>query len=297
MSEASSVPAAMMLCAGLGTRLRPLTDELAKPMVPVGDRPAVAHVLERVRLAVAARARVVVNVHHRPDDILAWAEGEQIAVSHEPNLLGTAGGLWGAREQLGAGDVLVWNGDILSDLDPRELVRAHTRTATAACGATLAVRVRAVGEGNVGLDDQGRVVRLRAQTFGVESRGGEFLGIHVIDERLRERLPPHGCLVGDVYLPALARGEHLQALVTEARFVDIGSIAQYLTANAAWLASRHLASWAHPSARVASTIEGSVIGAGAVVEAPVIGGVVWPGARMQSACIRSVVTPSTVARS
>src|SRR3954454_11538931 len=113
------VRAAMILCAGLGTRLRPLTDELAKPMVPVGDAPALAHVALRVRLA--APARIVVNVHHRPDDVRTWAEREGIVVSQEAELLGTAGGVARAAELLGDGDVLVWNGDILSELDPRAL--------------------------------------------------------------------------------------------------------------------------------------------------------------------------------
>src|SRR5437588_23132 len=150
----SSVEAAMVLCAGLGTRLRPLTDELAKPMVPVGDMPAVAHVLERVRLA--APSRVVVNVHHRPEDVRAWADREGVAVSHEPELLGTAGGIARAADRLGGGAVLVWNGDILSALDPRDLVAAHADAAArAAARATLAVRARPAGEGSVGLAADG----------------------------------------------------------------------------------------------------------------------------------------------
>jgi mannose-1-phosphate guanylyltransferase len=287
MSAGGNVQAAMVLCAGLGTRLRPLTDELAKPMVPVGDTPAVGHVVARVRLAV--RSRIVVNVHHRPDDLRAWAEGEAIAVSHERELLGTAGGLARAAMLLGAGDVLVWNGDILSELDPRELVAAHEGGATGT-RATLAVRARPAGEGNVGFADDGRIVRLRAERFCVETRGGDFLGVHVVGEALRALLHEKGCLVGDVYLPALRRGEPLLAHVTEASFVDIGSVAQYLAANAAWLASRNLASWAHPSATINAAIDGSIIGAGAIVDAPALRSVVWPGAHVHDACNGVVIT-------
>src|SRR5688572_7988597 len=103
------VPAAMVLCAGLGTRLRPLTDEIAKPLVPIGDRPAVAHVAERL----SSFPSRVINVHHRPDDLERWASARGIAVSREIDLLGTAGGLEHAAPLLGEGDVLVWNGDIL----------------------------------------------------------------------------------------------------------------------------------------------------------------------------------------
>ena len=288
-----STRAAMVLCAGLGTRLRPLTDERAKPMVPVGDRPALAHVVARVRLAVPSR--IVVNVHHRPEDVLAWAEPEHIAVSHERELLGTAGGVARASVLLGEGDVLVWNGDILTELDPRDLVAAHERASEAdATLATLAVRQRPAGEGNVGFTEDGRIVRLRRESFGVEAHGGEFLGIHVVGEALRALLPEQGCLVGDVYLPALRRGERLDAHVTTAPFVDVGSIAQYLAANAHWLAARGLTSWAHPTATVNASIEGSVVGEGAIVDAPALASVVWPGAHVQSACNRAVVTPQSI---
>jgi len=287
------VDAAMVLCAGLGTRLRPLSDELAKPMVPVGDRPAVAHVIASVRLAVASR--IVVNVHHRPGDLREWAESEQIAVSEERELLGTAGGVARAAKLLGEGDVLVWNGDILSELDPRELIAAHSERGArdARVRATLAVHARPSGEGNVGFDEEGRIVRLRAERVGIETHGGDFLGIHVLTGELRTMLPAAGCLVGDLYLPALRRGERLAAYTTTARFTDIGSLAQYLAANAAWLASRKLTSWAHPTAVVSAPIEGSVIGAGSTITAPTLHSVVWPHTTVHSACTHAVVTPAS----
>src|SRR3954451_22898302 len=83
--------AAMILCAGLGTRLRPLTEWLAKPMVPIGDAPALGHIARRLRAS--GIGRLVVNVHHRPADLRSWAEREGIGVSDERDLLGTAGGL------------------------------------------------------------------------------------------------------------------------------------------------------------------------------------------------------------
>jgi len=267
----------MILAAGRGTRLAPLTDRLAKPMVPIGDRPAIAHVADRVRLAAS---RLVANVHHRPEDVAAGARAEGIAVSEERELLGTAGGVARERPLLGEGDVLVWNADIISSLDPRELRLTHA--------ATLAVRARPAGEGNVGIDDDGRIVRLRQERIDEETRGGEFLGIHVIGAALRDACPEVGCLVGDVYIPAMKRGERLDAHVTDASFVDVGTIAQYLEANRAWLGQR--ASWAAPDAVVEASIEGSVIGAGAIVRAPALRCVVWPGARVDAPAHDRVVT-------
>src|ERR1700729_3188413 len=137
---------AMVLAAGLGTRLRPLTDLLPKPLVPIGDRPMLAHVARRLRDA--ACERIVVNAHHHADRIAEFASTEKIEVSREDDdLLGTAGGLAHAAELLGEGDVLVHNGDVLVEMDLRELTRAHRAHDGA---ATLAIVRRARGEGNVG---------------------------------------------------------------------------------------------------------------------------------------------------
>jgi mannose-1-phosphate guanylyltransferase len=279
----------MVLCAGLGTRLRPLTDWLAKPMVPIGDAPAVARIAEQLRAA--GCERLVVNVFHRPDDLRVWAETAGAAVSVEEELLGTAGGVARAAPLLGEGDALVWNGDILSELDPGVLLATH---ASMKADATLAVVRRvSAGEGNVGIGEGGRIVRLRGERFGEEIASADFIGIHVLGTTFRQTLPPRGCLVGDVYIPALRGGAHLAVHVEPAPFVDVGSIAQYVAANRAWLAKRGVSSWSAHDAKViaGARIDGSIIGRGAVVEADTTGCIVWPGTHVRDRAVDAILTP------
>ena len=292
--------ATMILCAGLGTRLRPLSDICAKPLVPVGDRPALAHVVQAVLRAGASR--VVVNAHHRASDVRDFAEAHAgVSVSDERELLGTAGGVHRARTLLGAGDVLVWNGDILlfasPPLDVAGLVASHAPST----GATLVVRPGPWGTGNVGIDAEGKIVRLRRVTVREgEASGGEFLGIHVLGAALRAKLPERGCLVGDVYIPALHAGAELSAFTTEIPFYDIGTVASYLDANLAWLAARGDTSWIAAGASIASGVDprGSVIGAGATVtgEGLLDRCVVWPGAHARAPLACAVVTPDDTLR-
>jgi NDP-sugar pyrophosphorylase family protein len=267
----------MVLAAGLGTRLRPLTDHCAKALVPVGDRPALAHVLDRLRTA--GISRVVVNAHHHVDQLRAFALGAvglDLGLSEEPHLLGTAGGIAHATRLLGGGDVLLWNADILADVDVPALLAAHRDE------ATLVVQPLGRGEGSVGLDEAGRVVRLRKESFADEARGGQFLGIHVLGQALRARLPARGGLIEDVYLPALGRGEVLRAHLFEGPWHDIGTVATYLEANTAWLAARGLSHWLGPGARVADGIvlDRAIVGEGASVtgRGALTRCVVWPGA-------------------
>ena len=289
----------MVLAAGLGTRLRPLTDHCAKSLVPVGDRPALAHVLDR--LGAASFTRVVVNAHHRARDVRDFVEtrGPAVAVSEERELLGTAGGLARAADLLGgAGDAVVWNADIFADVDPLAVASAHA--AAPRRDATLVVRPRDRGQGSVGLDASGRVVRLRGERVAEEARGGDFLGVHVIGAALRARLPERGCLVGDVYIPALHRGAILGAFVFERPFFDVGDVRGYLAANLAWLAAQGLSSWTGPGGHVAPgvVLEQTLLGAGAsangsgVVERCVV----WPGSAAVAPLSAAVVAPGCIAR-
>ena len=112
----------MVLAAGLGTRLKPLTYELPKPMVPVLDRPVMAHI---VRLLEAQGFDdLIANLHWFPDVIRGYF-GDRLTYRDEPELLGTAGGVRGVRDFFGDEPVVVISGDALTDLDVRALVERH----------------------------------------------------------------------------------------------------------------------------------------------------------------------------
>ncbi len=116
---------AMVLAAGLGTRLQPLTFEIPKPMVPVLDRPVMAHILDLLERQ--GFDRVIANLHWFPDTIRGYF-GDRVEYRHEEELLGTAGGVRNAREFFGDDLVVVVSGDALTDLDLRELVDRHRST-------------------------------------------------------------------------------------------------------------------------------------------------------------------------
>jgi mannose-1-phosphate guanylyltransferase len=282
----------MILAAGLGTRMRPLTDEIPKPLVWIGDQPMLAHVA--ARLAAGGVTAAALNTHHLAAAFsVAILRSLPIPITlfHEPAILGTAGGVVNAASALGEGDVVVWNGDILADLDVGDLTARHV---LANAAATLAVAPRACGEGTVGLDAAGDVVRLRGELFGTETTGGDFLGIQVIDEALRRRLPAVGCLVGDGYLPALRRGERVASSVVSATWSDVGTVSAYLAANERWLARLGRAAFVGAGASIAEGVdlEGSVVGAGAIVRGrgALRGCVVWPGATATAPLDEAVIT-------
>ena len=293
---------AMILCAGLGTRLRPLTNELPKPLVWIGDRPALTHIVDR--LAQGGVDHVVINTHHLAEkfhDALVETLPLPVRIVHEPHILGTAGGVAGAAEALGSGDVIVWNGDILADVDIGALRRSYEREASQGAIAVLVVLPRhthepRIGEGTVGLDDDGHVVRLRGEVFGEEKRSADYVGVQMIGASLRTRLPAEGCFMADVYLPALRRGERIATAATVTRFTDLGTVETYLEENLRWLRESGAASYAgegsvvHPGVDVVESILGecaSVLGHGVLSDV-----VVWPGATVAAPLERAIVMRS-----
>jgi len=125
---------AMVLAAGLGTRLRPLTYEITKPMVPVLDRPVMAHILDL--LDRHGLGETIANLHYFPDSIREHF-GERLTYRYEPELLGTAGGVRACAEFFGEGSFLVISGDALTDIDLTALAARHRESGGL---ATLAVK-------------------------------------------------------------------------------------------------------------------------------------------------------------
>jgi mannose-1-phosphate guanylyltransferase len=125
---------AMVLAAGLGTRLRPLTYEITKPMVPVLDRPVMEHILDLIDRH--SFDGVIANLHYFPETIREYF-GERIAYHFEEQLLGTAGGVRACAEFFGDEPFLVISGDALTDIDLTAFAARHRETGGI---ATLAVK-------------------------------------------------------------------------------------------------------------------------------------------------------------
>jgi mannose-1-phosphate guanylyltransferase len=285
---------ALILAAGFGTRLRPLTLELPKPVVPVGDRPVLAHIAAACRAA--GVGHLVANAHHEHMKLSSVIKelSLQIEVIVEAEIRGTAGGVAGARARFEPGAVLVWNGDILTDAPVKALVeRASERDAQ-----VLAVSPRPLGEGTVGMDEEGNVVRLRGRVFGREAQSGDYVGVMALGPRVVASLPERGCLMADVALPHLASGGKVATLPTPTLWTDLGDLPSYVAANFRWLdaAPRKGGSWLAGGVAVPAGVhvERCLIGAGAQLSGSgsLTEVIAWPGAQVRAPLSRAVVLGS-----
>jgi mannose-1-phosphate guanylyltransferase len=286
----------MLLCAGLGQRLRPLTDELPKPLMPVGDRSVLAHIAQQ--LVHHGQLRAVANSHWLPELLSAAAAQLPLAVTvvQEPAIRGVAGGIAGARELLEP-PILSWNGDTLIERPPLlELLSDVERGG----GICLAV-APASGDGTLGLDERGHVVRVRGELHGNEVRGADYVCLAALGRDALNELPAQGCLIGDYVLPRLRRGLPVPTRQIQGSWTDIGGIASYHAANMTWLAAHanHAGgSYVAASARVSHSVklERSILGEGARVagDGALCECVVWPGTMAVAPLSRAIVTPNQV---
>lgn len=226
----SRVRTAFILGAGLGTRLRPLTDACPKPLLPVGGRPLITYAMDHcLRVGIE---RFIVNTHHcaaaydRAFPEKSW-RGWPILFRHEPVLLDTAGGLKNIEDLLDQDEtLLVYNGDILSDLPLRELLAAH-----AAGGREVTLVLRSQGPVlNVSVDAEDHVCDLRGLLGNPGVRRCGFTGIYAVEKRLLRRLTP-GKVESVVPVWVRMIGEDPRsvgsALVDAGCWEDIGSIEAY----------------------------------------------------------------------
>lgn len=232
------LPPALVLAAGLGTRLQPLTGVRAKPAVPLAGRPLVVRILEW--LAEQGVADAVLNLHHRPETITravghGQAAGVRVRYSWEPAVLGSAGGPRQALPLLGRRFFIV-NGDTLTTLSLRALADAHARAGTA---VTLAVAPRPDPEryGGVVVGGDGRVRRFAPAGGGPALH---FVGAQVVEAEVFEDLPAGrpAATIGGLYdrlLPAPGRGGagRIGAHRIADEFLDVGTPADYLAASLA----------------------------------------------------------------
>jgi mannose-1-phosphate guanylyltransferase len=229
----------MVLCAGLGTRLRPLTSRVPKPAVPVCGVPLVRYAL--ALLSGAGVRRVVVNAHHLPEAMASAAEsaaaalGVALAVSREPVIAGTGGALREARPLLaGAEQIVLVNGDVLFDLDLPAALAAHGLSGAL---ATMVLLPMPAGARYAAVEvDGGGAVRRIAGSFGPGGTGltpWHFSGVHVLSAEILDLVPaaPFERDVNRHLYPPLMGEGLVRGHLAAGYWNDLGTPARYLAAN------------------------------------------------------------------
>jgi mannose-1-phosphate guanylyltransferase len=276
---------AMVLAAGLGLRMRPLSRLRAKPALPVLNRPLLHWTLEL--LARHGVTDVVVNTHHRAASVRRTvgdgsAFGLRVSYSHEPRILGTGGGPRRVRAFFGDEPFLLANGDVFLDVDLSALVARHRASGAL---ATLGLRPNPDPKryGPVVTGSGGRIRSILGKPSGARGSLSLFAGIHVLDPALLDRLPRGASdSIRDLYVPLLAEGASLLGVRTKGAWYDLGTPPLYLAAQTSLLATGRgdaTGSLVDASADIGSGVRvvRSVIGPGCRVGsgASVVGSVLW----------------------
>jgi NDP-sugar pyrophosphorylase family protein len=226
---------AMVLAAGLGERMRPLTDHLPKPLLPIANRPVMTYILEH--LSRHGFTEVIANLHYRGEEIAAcFGDGSCCGVSltytHEEKLWGIAGGVRRCREFFGDETFLVIGADDLTDMDLTALVREHRRA-----GAIASIGLVEVQEtsqfGIVVTDGEGRILRFVEKPKTDPPSNTANTQIYLFEPAVFEFIPPDAVYdFGKHAFPAMvAAGAPFYGFRLPGYWRDIGSISDYLVAQ------------------------------------------------------------------
>ena len=224
---------AIVLSAGYGTRLWPLTEDRTKPAIPILGKPLVGYVAEY--LAGYGIDEIVVNLHHRPESVRrALGDGSRFGVQlhyvEEPEILGTSGALDNTREFFEHETFVVINGKIITDIDLNAALETH-RSMKAL--ATLVLLPNARRERfSVVETEAGRVTGFGGMPVvdGTEPAPLMFTGIHILEPRIFDYIP-RGVFsdsVVNVYPQAIAKGETLAAHVASGKWRELSTLQRYL---------------------------------------------------------------------
>jgi NDP-sugar pyrophosphorylase family protein len=228
----------MILAAGMGSRLRPLTTLLPKPLVPILNRPLLWHVISRIKEA--GIREIAINLHYRGAQIRGWlGRGERLGVevmySEEAELLGSAGGVRRIRDFFGNEPALIVHGDVLFDVDLSEVIEYHH---SCAAQATLVLHPahHRYSYGKIGVNPQGRIAQfVEQQAPGIAGPLVEtvFTGVQVLDSTVLDAIPVAcvAALTTDVYPGLLTSASRFYGYLMHGYWSDIGTPRRYWETN------------------------------------------------------------------
>ena len=241
---------AMILAAGFGTRLFPLTIDRTKPAIPFLGKPLVGYVAEY--LAGFGFDEIVVNLHHQPESVMnALGDGSDFGVKihyavEQPAILGTAGALWNAREFLQDETFLVINGKIVTDIDLQAALETHRKSSAL---ATMVLKENPKHEKFTIIETENGFVKnfvgFPEPIFEDELRNSQseisnplmYTGIQILEPQVFDYIPPavESDIISVFYRPAIAHSEKIAAHVADGYWYELSTIQRYLDISLALL--------------------------------------------------------------
>ncbi len=230
---------AFILGAGLGTRLRPLTENMPKPLLEIGGRPIITFAMEHLR-AVGIK-QFIVNTHHCAQKYAEFFPDNNwqdipITFRHEPVLLDTAGGIKNIEDLIAEDErIIVYNGDILTNMPIELLIRKHFELKTS---VTLALR--SSGQLlNVNVDKEGFVCDMRHILKNEGVKRCLFAGIYIVEKTFLKRLTAGK--IESIVLPLVEMIEENPrsvggVVIDDGRWYDVGTVEEYNKLNKAGIA-------------------------------------------------------------
>jgi len=222
----ATITQAFVLGAGLGTRLRPLTDDLPKPLVPIFQKPLITFALDN--LIYFGIESFVINTHRLPEQFAnAFANqtyrDRPVRLVHEPELLGTGGGIKNIEPYLKSALFIAYSGDVLTDIDLQPLIDEHFR-----CGNDVTLALRDTGLAAAVAFRNGRVVDI-SNRYGMAGNH-DFANIAVWNPEIFERIPPDRRIS---FIPIIADwigagGKIGGVVLNDGKWFNIGSRTQYV---------------------------------------------------------------------
>ncbi len=307
-ATAGGSPPAVVLVGGQGTRLRPLTWRIPKQLLPVGGLPLLERVVEP--LASAGVRRVVLSLGYRSEAFEALdLGGFDVTSVPEDKPLGSGGGLAHAIRTAGiTGTFIAMNGDVVGNVDVDALLDRHQST-----GALATILVKQVADpsefGVAVVGPDGQVDGFVEKPPPPAPSDLINAGVWILESSILDGIAPQaaGSIERDIF-PGLAAAGRMQAVVHEGWWHDVGRLDRYLAANAEYLDRGTLPDgWARrdgcllaPNCEAAegASVEASVVGAGAIVEAGAVvrGSVLLAGSQVKAGAVveRSVIGPGWV---
>jgi mannose-1-phosphate guanylyltransferase len=271
---------AFILGAGMGTRLQPLTNVLPKPLVPIFHEPMVNYALRHCQAA--GIKDFAINTHHIPE---AWQQaypeaeynGSPLHFFHEPTLLETGGGIRNIASFIGEDPILIYNGDILTDIDIGKLITSHD-----ASGNIATLALRSSGQ-NCNVNIEGDQVTDMRNLLGDAPGTHQFTGIYCIEPEILKLIPNEQVTsIVPAFINLIEKQKLGAVVIDEGDWFDIGNPDAYREVHEHLRSGRNDA--IHPDALIDPTAkvdrDTCVIGPGSKIaaHAKLTNTIVWPDA-------------------